>query len=100
MGFPSFPMSSLLVFWGGMQQKFNGFKHNPIKYADNIYVPTLLLYGQKDLKVSEKETESIFANLKGLKSKTYCPEAGHENYLLRYEKEWKAAVTEFLDSRR
>lgn len=97
MGFPDFPMSSLLVFWGGVQQKFNGFKHNPSEYAEKISVPTLLLYGQKDLKVSQEETESIFANLKGPKSKTYFTDAGHENYLLRYEKEWKAAVTDFLN---
>lgn len=98
MGIPSFPMSSLLVFWGGVQQGFNGFKHNPADYAKAIDIPTLLMYGQKDAKVSQAETDEIYSNLKGPKSFFYFPEAGHENYLNHYNKEWREAVGEFLNN--
>lgn len=29
-------MANLLVFWGGVQNDFNAFKHNPTDYAKNI----------------------------------------------------------------
>ena len=99
-GIPSFPMAPLLVFWGGVQQGFNGFEHNPEKYASAVQVPTLLLYGKKDPKVSLEETENIFHALRGPKSKTYFPEAGHENYLNQYRNEWINTVSQFLETHR
>ena len=50
MKVPAFPMASLLVFWGGYENDFNAFNHNPVDYAKQIYCPTLLLYGEKDIK--------------------------------------------------
>lgn len=43
MKVPAFPMAGLLVFWGGVQNGFWAFGHNPIKYAGTIKCPTLLL---------------------------------------------------------
>lgn len=36
MNAPTFPMAGLLVFWGGMQNNFWAFEHNPTEYAKNI----------------------------------------------------------------
>jgi len=55
MGIPDFPMADLLIFWGGLQNNFNAFKHNSAEYAKNKFSPVLLLYGQLDDKVSEKK---------------------------------------------
>lgn len=96
MGLPSFPMASLLVFWGGVENGFWAFDHNPTEYATEIDCPTLLIYGEKDPKVSRSETDEIFANLHGKKQLLTFPEAGHENYLGRYYVEWKNAVRTFL----
>lgn len=96
MGFPSFPMAYLLVFWGGAQNGFNAFKHNPVDYAKNINCPTLLLYGEKDKKVSRQEINSIFSNLKGEKYLKTYPNSGHENYLLKHPGKWKRDVGGFL----
>lgn len=96
MHVPSFPMANLLVFWGGLQNGFNAYKHNPSEYAKNINCPTLLLYGEKDDKVSINETNTIYNNLKGKKLLKTFPNAGHENYLIKYENEWKSLVGEFL----
>ena len=63
-------MPRLLLFWGGIQNGFWGFSHNPVEYAKNIDCPTLLLYGEKDKSVSQKEIKEIFANLKGPKKLT------------------------------
>lgn len=60
---PTFPMAGLLVFWGGIQNNFWAFEHNPT----NIKCPTLLLYGAKDGKVSKEEIDEIYNNLGGQK---------------------------------
>lgn len=96
MNVPSFPMANLLVFWGGLQNNFNAFHHNPTNYAKNINCPTLLLYGQKDEKVSQAEIDNIFLNLHGTKELKTFPLAGHENYLTKYKSEWTADVTTFI----
>lgn len=98
MGVPAFPIAGLLTFWGGMQHGFWAYSHNPEEYAKNIKVPVLLLYGEKDDRVSREETETIFDNLKGIKTLRTYPMAGHENYLLKYRKKWKADVVQFLKS--
>lgn len=98
IGIPSFPMANLLVFWGGLQNNFNAFKHNPVDYAKNIYCPTLLLYGQMDTKVSKSEISMIYQNLKGPKLLKIYPIAGHENYLIKYKNEWTSDITTFLSS--
>ena len=93
---PSFPMANLLVFWGGALNGFNAFSHNPVKYASHIRTPTLLLYGEKDLKVSKKEIDLIYSNLDCRKQlKTYRL-AGHENYLNKYADQWKNDIRNFL----
>jgi pimeloyl-ACP methyl ester carboxylesterase len=98
LGIPAFPMAYLLLFWGGVQNGFNAFGHNPIEYAAHIQTPTLLFYGAKDAKVSKAETEGIFHALSSEKKLVTFPEAGHENYLRRYEKEWTDHVRHFLSS--
>jgi len=96
MDAPCFPMARLLVFWGGFQNDFDAFEHNPIEYAKKISCPVLLMYGGKDETVTVEESEGIFNNLKGLKKKVIFPEAGHENYLKNYTEEWTGRVKEFL----
>jgi uncharacterized protein len=95
---PTFPMAGLLVFWGGVQNGFWAFGHNPVDYAKSITCPTLLLYGAKDIKVSQEETDQIFKNLSGQKRLSIYPEAGHENYLITYENEWTQDIQHFLSS--
>ena len=96
MKVPSFPMANLLVFWGGVQNNFNAFEHNPEAYSASIHVPALLLYGEKDRNVSRQEIDRIFANLKGKKELKLYPESGHENYLIKYKEDWIKDVTHFL----
>ncbi len=98
MGVPSFPMAGLLVFWGGVQNGFWGFSHKPVVYATSVKCPALLLHGEKDEKVSADEIRSIFKNLNGKKELKFYPDAGHENYLLKYQSEWRADVGNFLSS--
>lgn len=99
MNAPTFPMTGLLVFWGGLQNGFWAFGHNPTEYAKKINCPTLLLYGAKDEKVSREEIDQIFNNLVGLKKLKIYQDARHENYLTKYKREWTQDVQEFLTTR-
>lgn len=93
---PTFPMAGLLVFWGGTINGFWAFGHNPSEYAKSITCPTLLLYGEKDVNVSRAETDEIYQNLSGTKKLITYPLAGHENYLIKYKKEWMKDISTFL----
>ncbi len=97
MHVPTFPMANLLVFWGGILNGFPAFEHKPTEYAKQITCPTLLLYGEKDEKVSRHETDEIFSNLSGPKELRTFPNAGHENYLTKYNTEWNKATKLFLE---
>lgn len=97
MNAPVFPMSQLLTFWGGFQNNFNAFAHNPTEYAKKIEVRTLLLYGMRDDRVSPEETELIFKNLSGTKELKLYPEAGHESILMKYKSEWVQDVGDFVE---
>jgi alpha-beta hydrolase superfamily lysophospholipase len=96
MNAPTFPMAGILVFWGGIQNGFWGFSHNPTEYAKNISCPTLLLYGEKDKSVSLKEIHEIYTNLKGQKKLNIYKNTGHENYLTKNKIEWNKNVSDFL----
>jgi alpha-beta hydrolase superfamily lysophospholipase len=95
---PSFPMAGLLVFWGGIENGFWAFGHNPTEYAKKISCPTLLMYGSQDEKVSNAEIDEIFANLRGVKEMKIYENAAHENYLNKYRNEWTQDIQKFLSS--
>ena len=96
MNAPTFPMAGLLVFWGGIQNGFWAFGHNPTAYAKKISCPTLLLYGQQDAKVSKAEIDEIFTNLAGQKHLRIYQNAGHENYLIKYKAAWTKDISLFM----
>lgn len=99
MNAPTFPMAGILVFWGGIQNGFWGFSHNPTEYAKNITCPTLLLYGEKDKSVSRKEIDDIYNNLKGSKKLNIYKKTGHENYLIKNKVEWNKNISQFITSK-
>jgi alpha-beta hydrolase superfamily lysophospholipase len=96
MNAPTFPMAGILLFWGGVQNGFWGFDHNPTEYAKNINCPTLLLYGEKDKSVSRKEIDEIYENLNAQKELITYKNTGHENYLIKNKLEWIKNVSDFL----
>ncbi|MDB5250981.1 MAG: hypothetical protein JWP27_150 [Flaviaesturariibacter sp.] len=95
-GAPVFPMAGLLVFWGGVENGFWAFGHNPEEYARHMQCPTLLLCGGRDEKVTRAETDAIYSNLPGPKTLHIYPEARHENYLRLYREAWTADIASFL----
>ena len=96
MGLHEFPIAYLLMFWGGLENGFWAFSHNPEEYAKGIKLPVLLMYGEVDNRVSRQETDNIFENLSGQKMLKTFPLSGHEDYLLKYKDLWISDVTDFL----
>jgi len=92
---PTFPMVGLLLFWGSVENGFWAFSHNPVDYAKNVTCPTLLMYGEQDIKVSRQEIDAIYKNLPQPKVLKTFPHGGHEN-LLKYKTDWENCVTTFL----
>jgi len=97
MGLPAFPFAHMLVFWGGVQQGFDGFRHNPSEYAQFVSCPVLLLQGKKDPRVTVAQSESIFQNLQGEKTLTLFPNVGHESCLAADSQLWERSVSAFLE---
>ncbi|MBL7816203.1 MAG: alpha/beta hydrolase [Saprospiraceae bacterium] len=98
LGVPSVPFAHFLMFWGGVQNGFWAFDHNPEEYAQSVQCPTLLMWGEKDDRVTKRETQAIFAHLKGQKVLKIFADAGHENYAFRFGDEWKQSVNQFLET--
>ncbi|KAA5532609.1 alpha/beta hydrolase [Taibaiella lutea] len=97
MHMPYFPLGDMLTFWGGVENGFNAFSHNPETYAGKIQAPTLLLFGEKDDRVKRFEIENIYRNLPCIKTLKTFPLSGHESYLNDYKNEWMETVEKFLD---
>ncbi|MBC7553945.1 MAG: alpha/beta hydrolase [Taibaiella sp.] len=96
MGVPTFPMAHLLLFWGGVENGFWGYSHNPVVYAEKIKCPVLLQYGEKDDRVAPEETSAIFENLHCSKQRVNYPLAGHDDYIKKYPAEWESNTIQFL----
>src|SRR5690606_8224140 len=98
MDVPTFPFAAMLTFWGGFQQGYWAFSHNPSEYAASVQIPTLLMYGDQDNRVSVDETHEIFANLKGEKVLARYPDEGHLVFTETNRAKWITDVTGFLHS--
>jgi len=96
MNAPAFPLAEMLMYHGGWQAGFDAFDHNPEDYAKAITIPTLLLSGTKDARVSVPETEGIFKNLAGPKELVWMEQSGHQSYLVNDAEVWEKTVVGFI----
>jgi len=93
---PRFPAAPLLVFWGGYQRGFDGFAHDPVRYAENVRVPVLLLQGERDRLACVGEARAIYDHLAGRKELVLFPRASHQSLFRADRPRWRAAVRGFL----
>lgn len=96
MRVPKFPMAHMLMFWGGLENGFWAYNHNPQDYAKAVTCPALLMFGEKDDRVTRTEIDRVYENLAGEKQLVLFPKSGHESYLIQHNKQWTAAVGKFL----
>ena len=95
-GVPSFPLADLLVFWGGVQEGFDGFQFRPVDLALKVQVPTLLINGDRDEWVRVDEARGIYGALRGPKALHLCAGVGHDSCLRHRPVEWRQVVARFL----
>jgi len=97
MKLPTFPLANLLMVYGGLQLGFNPFGHKPTDYAKAIKLPTLLIYGAKDARVTRIEIDEIYKNLQGDKALGIMENSGHEVYLNDDSARWNKLIDEFIE---
>lgn len=94
---PPVPLAALLAFWGGAQHGYWAFSHNPQDYAQAVRVPTLLLTGAQDPRVTVAEVEAIRAHLRGPRRLVIVPNGGHGQYLASHPATWRAEIAAWLE---
>lgn len=101
VGLPGSPFSQLLTFWGGIENGFWGFRHNPEDYAQHITMPALVCWGLHDSRVTQQETNSIYRHL-GTKKKQLVifEDSGHQSFCRKEGAKWKQHVREFLAAKK
>ena len=99
IGFPPQPFATLVTFWTGIENGYNGFKNKPSFYAKKMTCPVLLQWGALDQYVTKKETESIFTNLASTNKRLVVyPTSDHESFLLKQYDAWEKEVSRFINS--
>lgn len=100
MHLPAQPLTALLIFWGGVEQGFWTYEHEPAEFAKNIHVPVLLQWGKNDIRVTEPETDTLFKNLASKqKQLVVYNKSGHESLLNNEPKKWRNEVKSFLEKK-
>ncbi len=96
MRIPPFPSAELLVFWGGRQWGFDGFRHNPVDYAASIRCPVLFMHGEHDPRATLSEGRRVFDAVPDRKDFVTFPRCRHESYVSTHPDQWRAAVERIL----
>jgi len=96
MGLPASPFGELLLFWGSVQEGFNFFTHNPIDYARAVKVPTLVLNGEQDERVTPVEARRLAEAIGGHARLIVYRGVPHMAIVDAFPYAWKNDVREFM----
>jgi uncharacterized protein len=96
MKLPAQPLATLVTFWGGVEQGFWAFNMQPVEFAKQINVPTLIQWGKNDPRVKQTEIEEIYNNLPASKKLVIYEHAGHESLCEKEPNKWLTSVQDFL----
>jgi hypothetical protein len=99
MRLPAFPFAHLLVFWGGVQHGFNGFRLNPVDDAPQVKCPALVIGGQFDAWAQPDEVRRVADALGGATECHIFEHAGHGGYAQAETGRYREIVATWLDAR-
>ncbi|MCP4290201.1 MAG: hypothetical protein GY780_00020 [bacterium] len=99
-GLPSWPLSDLLLFWGGRAWGFDTKSHNPMDYAKSVKCPTLVFHGSRDERISASQARSVFLGISGEKRFVTIEGLGHEHADPVVTELWANEVENFLERNR
>ncbi len=97
MGMPPEPLSTLVLFWGSVENGFWAFNMKPAEFVKKITMPTLIQWGRNDPRVLQEETDEVFKSLPGKKQLVVYESAGHESLCDKEHEKWMTAVGNFLN---
>jgi alpha-beta hydrolase superfamily lysophospholipase len=97
MGLLPSPFAELLLFWGGVQNGFNAFAHNPVDYARAVKQPALILHGEKDERTTFEQARSIAEAMGAHARFIGYAEVTHMPIVEARPKEWTRDVAVFLE---
>lgn len=97
-GLPEQPLAKLFTFWMGVINDFDSGDAQPIRDAEKIEMPALLVCGLQDPHIPQEETEAIFDAI-GSSHKTlqFFEHSKHENLLNKEADLWKITVSKLLE---
>jgi uncharacterized protein len=98
MGLPTFPIAQLLLFWGGVQQGFNAFTHNPVEYARSVTCPALVLDGENDPWVKPVEARRVASAMRGPTECRIFTRGKHGGFWADMPDDYRKTVTEWLET--
>lgn len=98
MNVPSFPSSYVLVFWGSMIEKFNGFSHNPLDYARSVDCPIMFMHGENDPRATLDQARNVYEQIQSEKRLIVFEDAVHESLHMSNPQKWNAEVLKFLEN--
>jgi alpha-beta hydrolase superfamily lysophospholipase len=96
IGFPEYPLAPAIAFWVGVQNGFNGLKHNPVEYARSVRCPVLLMQGENDKVVGQRAAKSMAAALGDRATFQFLPNCGHSYIVRDGQTKWRSLVRQFL----
>ncbi len=92
------PLAYLMMMWGSVEKGTWAFNNQPKEYAKKVTMPTLLMRGAKDVRVTQAETELIFNNLATKDKQLVIFDESPHGAIVKFEKEkWEATVKAFLE---
>ncbi len=98
LGFPSQPFGSLVSFWVGVQNGYNGFDFKTYKYAKKVSCPILLEWGNKDGYVTEEEINKVYTALPAnQKTLAVYQNLNHGSFLKADPVNWQKNMRAFLE---
>jgi alpha-beta hydrolase superfamily lysophospholipase len=96
MQLPPEPLATLITFWGGTEHGFWAFGMKPAEFVKTISCPVLLQWGRLDPRVTQGETDLIYANIVAPKKLVVYDSAGHESLCKKENEKWTGEVQNFL----
>jgi uncharacterized protein len=95
---PETPLAHMMLFWGSVEKSTWAFNNEPKEFAKKVTMPTLLMCGRKDVRVTASETEEIYQNLAAKDKQLIFFDNSPHGALVKFEKEkWEGVVKAFLD---
>ena len=95
--FPQDPLVDGMVFWSSVQLWHWMYDFKPQAFARNVTCPTLVLWGDRDPRVTREETYAIYHNLSSRKKQLVIfNRGGHEGLVGQNPDLWLEMVARFL----